>query len=117
MFLQRLLPDVKADNKADNKNKNHSEWLEDFASQVKEVAIAQKAELSAQKAEFATQKAEFATQKAELSTQKAELSTKINVAVDIAAANVDDGSQTKKLEGQVEHYKSVLAETVKNHYF
>jgi len=67
VFLQRLFPDLKTSIKA----KKHNEWLEEFATQAKAVAL--------------------------VANKK----------------SVEDEGKLQKLDGQVKHYKSVLAETEK----
>ena len=73
LFLQRLFPEVKAP----KVTKSHSDWLEDFASQVNKYKDVNK-------------------QLKEASPVKAEV----------------DQEQINKLEGQVQHYQSVLNATV-----
>ena len=84
LLLQRLFPKVKA--AAIKKVQKHNDWLEEFAGLTNQWLAE----------ELAQKLAQNAPKKADKSQSKPQ----------------ENEEQLQKLEGQVKHYKSVLAETV-----
>ena len=90
-FLQRLFPDIQAAT-----NNSHGEWLNQFEQEV---------------IKFKETKQEIPTPVEKIVEIEKIVEKIVEVPAPAATAVVDD-EELKKLEGQVTHYKSVLAETV-----
>merc|ERR1711935_154699 len=91
-FLQRLFPSVTA---SEAKEK-HSDWLEAFAEEVNKW----KDDTASKASALATEAATEASKASALATEAA-----------TEASNSASEDKLQKLDGQVEHYKAVLAET------